>query len=324
MTAIRDAISSFTRNDPDRPHEQMHKRRRIRLLGGILALCLLLALGTTGTRAQPVEVRVAITIDDGPMLRFARQPTNLHRIRAVDAMISALDEHGAPATLFVIGEKLAVYPEAIPLLARWLAAGIDVGNHTYSHRSIDTLGADEYLEDIARASAMIRAVAARAGRDVRYFRAPYLLEGGTPERQAALANYLAREGMRNVPVTIAIEDWRYNDRYEAAELEGDLETRDQIGREYLAQAAQNIDQALELSERVTGREIAHIVMLHANTINRDYLAAILGELTTRGAVFISIDEALADPIYSQPLPPRARSGSLLTRLGEAAGVLAPH
>jgi peptidoglycan-N-acetylglucosamine deacetylase len=320
----RNVIADLTTSFLEDSHQRMLKRRRIRLMVGILSVCLLLAVGTAGTLAQPAERRVAITIDDGPMLRFASQPTDLHRIRAVDAMISALHDHGAPATLFVVGQKLEDYPQAVPILERWLAAGVDVGNHTFSHGSIDALGAEAFLADIDRANDLLRPIVASTGREVRFFRAPYLLEGGTPERQAALADHLAREGMRNAPVTIAIEDWRHNDHYEAAEREGDLETRDRIGREYLAQAAQVIDDALDLGERVAGREIAHILLLHANTINRDYLVAILHELKDRGARFISLDEALADPIYSEPLPARARSGTLLIRLGEATGVLAPH
>ena len=42
------------------------------------------------------------------------------------------------------------------LLARWLDAGMDLGNHTFSHPSLNTLPVDDYIADAAKGDAVTR------------------------------------------------------------------------------------------------------------------------------------------------------------------------
>jgi peptidoglycan-N-acetylglucosamine deacetylase len=67
-----------------------------------------------GTKAKTAW----LTIDDGP------DPDTTPRI------IALLDEYGARATFFLIGERVAKYPELARMI---LAAGHSIGNHTQTH-----------------------------------------------------------------------------------------------------------------------------------------------------------------------------------------------
>lgn len=137
-------------------------------LGAIAADHLLLAavglwprsvlLGSNWTRLPEVAATrdaVAITIDDGP------HPDITPRV------LELLDEHGAKATFFCVGEKVRRYPEiARDILKR----GHAVENHTQRHvHNFSLLGPRGLLDEIGRAQESIEAV---TGLVPRFFRAP--------------------------------------------------------------------------------------------------------------------------------------------------------
>ncbi|HEY6927986.1 MAG TPA: polysaccharide deacetylase family protein [Steroidobacteraceae bacterium] len=98
---------------------------------------------------------VALTIDDGP------HPDITPRV------LELLDEHGAKATFFCVGEKVRRYPEiARDILER----GHAVENHTQRHlHNFSLLGPRGLLEEVGRAQESIAAV---TGLVPRFFRAP--------------------------------------------------------------------------------------------------------------------------------------------------------
>jgi len=111
----------------------------------------------TNTHGQPAakSSAVAITIDDGP------EPEVTGRV------LDVLDEHGARATFFCIGERV----ERHPALARSIVArGHEIGNHSYRHRmSFSLLGPRGIASEVVRAQQAIGAV---TGEVPRFFRAP--------------------------------------------------------------------------------------------------------------------------------------------------------
>lgn len=96
---------------------------------GLLFLPLLVLLPMHGLSApamgtEPVGY-LALTFDDGP------------NGQATERLLDGLKERGAHATFFLIGEQIEGQ-EA--LLRRMLDEGHQVGNHTYTHRRLDTSG----------------------------------------------------------------------------------------------------------------------------------------------------------------------------------------
>ena len=53
---------------------------------------------------------------------------------------------------------------------------------------------------------------------------------------------------------------------------------------------------------MAGREVLHILLLHANALNAEYLGQLAERIEHRGYRFVSLAEALADPAYSQADP----------------------
>ena len=97
---------------------------------------------------------IALTFDDGPDPE--RTP----------ALLDLLDSHEVKASFFLIGAKV----EAHPAIARRIAErGHTLGGHTYSHRELPTLSAEEIRGELERCR---EAVAQAAGVDTRLVRPP--------------------------------------------------------------------------------------------------------------------------------------------------------
>src|SRR5439155_6191472 len=71
---------------------------------------------------------VALSFDDGPDPRWT--PT----------VLSLLNRYHAKATFFVIGLNAVAHPD---LVRRERAAGCEIGNHTFDHRDLELLRADQ-------------------------------------------------------------------------------------------------------------------------------------------------------------------------------------
>jgi len=114
---------------------------------------------------------LAITIDDGP------DP------EVTAPVLDLLDEHGARATFFCIGERVERFPD----LARAIVGrGHEIANHTYHHpMRFSLLGPRGVAREIAGAQVAIKAA---TGEVARFFRAPAGLRNPFLEPALARAN----------------------------------------------------------------------------------------------------------------------------------------
>lgn len=248
---------------------------------------------------------VAVTFDDLPYQASAEALCDPEQAMAMTTafvdMLRPLDTHAA---VFVNEGKVceARRAELLPaLLNVWLDAGLDLGNHTFSHISIHRNTVEAYLADVDAGAVISRPLLATRGRSLRFFRHPYLWTGETPEKKAAIAAGLAERGYVIAPVTIDNNDWMFAALYRKAEADGDTAMQARIGEAYVAHMTTVLDHFEPYSaELAGGREPAQILLLHAHTLNRDYYPQIHALYLARGYRFVPLDEALADPIYAHP------------------------
>ncbi len=124
--------------------------------------------------------RVAVTIDDFDV----PLASPLTAKAANRALLNTLDKHGLQAALFVAA-KNAVTADRRKLLSEWRDAGHLIGNHTFSHVPIGSMGLAAFENDVLRADATLREFLSPQ----RLFRFPMLKEGATledPRRHARL------------------------------------------------------------------------------------------------------------------------------------------
>lgn len=99
--------------------------------------------------------QVALTFDDGP-----------HPINTA-AILQLLDEYNAKATFFMLGNRVDFYPEAAQEIA---AKGHEMGNHTWSHKDLTSLGETEIIQEIETTNEVILNA---TGEQPTVFRPPY-------------------------------------------------------------------------------------------------------------------------------------------------------
>ncbi|WP_420128436.1 polysaccharide deacetylase family protein [Longimicrobium sp.] len=256
--------------------------------------------GAAVTPPRQAERQVAITFDDLPAVAQGdRSLTTYERI--TDGLLRALAEHRVPAIGFVNEEKLLTAGEVdsarVATLRRWVGAGLELGNHAYSHSDFHTTPVDAYIADVARGDSVTRAVMQAAGKRPRFFRHPFLHTGRTMEDRQRFEAFLAERGYRVAPVTIDNHDYLFAAAYDRAP---DAATRTRIADEYVrymeAVTAYYEQQALA----IVGREIPHVLLLHANNLNAEQFGRLARMYRGRGYTFIPLEQALADSAYASP------------------------
>ena len=266
---------------------------------------LLIGLLLTATPVAAQQRMVAVTFDDLPYQASAEAlcdpETALRLTTEFLAMLAPLDTRG---TAFVNEGKGcdATRAELMPtILNAWLDAGLDLGNHTASHINIHRNTVEAYLADVDAGAPYTRAALQARGGRLHWFRHPYLWTGETVEKKSAIAEGLAARGYDVAPVTIDNNDWMFGGAYRKAEAAGDEALKTRIGQAYVAHMTTVLDHFEPYSTELTGgREPAQILLLHANSLNRDWYPQIHALYLARGYRFVTLEDALADPIYGHP------------------------
>ena len=275
-------------------------------LGAIGAVVSTGKLGSEIARGGPFERRVAITVDDLPGAIPATPTANgelRDLVRYNEAIPAILKAHHAPAIGFVNEKRLHVAGERdrrVALLERWIDAGFELGNHTYSHVNFNQVSLEEMEDETIRGEVVTRSLLAAVGRSERYFRYPYLFTGPTPELKETFEAFLRSRGYKNAPVTVDNADYMFNDILHEALAQKDGKLAERTKREYLQFAQTEFAYFEEASRKLFGREIAQVFLMHDNEINSETLDELLGLLEKRGYQFVSLDEALADSAYATP------------------------
>ncbi|HET9986126.1 MAG TPA: polysaccharide deacetylase family protein [Longimicrobiales bacterium] len=122
---------------------RLHRSRTYQLLGEIVP------------RVETTDSIVALTFDDGPWPPYT------------DSVLATLARKGVRATFFVIGQGLRDHPEAG---RRIVAAGHELGNHSFSHRYMVFKSVGFAERELAQTDRLIRAAGHRGPI---HFRAPY-------------------------------------------------------------------------------------------------------------------------------------------------------
>lgn len=256
---------------------------------------------------------ICITLDDLPVVRVHDPGKRLH---ITENLLAALDTFGVPATGFVVGHNMM--PDE-RLLSRWLRSGHTLGNHTYNHPDINDLPLELYLQDIDKGRDVIEQLLIDAGQPRRYFRPPLLHYGASAAVKDSLMAYLAAQGYLLAHVTVDNDDYLYNVKYEKLIAGPDSTDLPRLGREFIEHIRTQLDSAETLAQKIAGRPVRQILLLHANQLNGRFLPDLLTMIRGKGYRFITLDSALADPVFARPDPYVGPKGiSFLERLATAA------
>ena len=250
----------------------------------------------------PPQRTIAITIDDLPA-GAANSMTGAEIKEITAKLLGILREQKVPAVAFVNEQKLYHLGEVddrIAALNLWLENGFELGNHTYSHPSLNNVPAQNWEEEVVRGETVTRWLLSQHKMRLRYLRYPFLDEGRDIKTRRDVQAFLSSRGYEVAPVTMDAWDWMYAVVYEDARRRGDAALQHRLVSSYLSYTSTVFDYFERLSKDLIGYEPRQILLLHANWLEADHIGELIDLLRKRGYQFITLGTALADPAYSQP------------------------
>ena len=264
---------------------------------------LLLILLLTTTALAPAQTRaISLTVDDLP----AMSATNLTSAAITtinQKIIATFKADKIPAIGFVNEERLYKTGETdarIATLNAWLDAGLDLGNHTFSHTSLNHVELKDWEDDVIFGETVTRMLSQAHKKDIHYLRHPYLDVGPDLNTRRAAEQFLIGRGYRIAPVTIDPRDWYFADLYDDAHTRHDAALMPRLAQAWLTYTDQVLTHDEELSRTLLGYEPKQILLLHATWLEADHLPDLIALLRKHGYTFIALADALADPAYAQP------------------------
>ena len=248
----------------------------------LLCVGIMILLSTQHADARVSHAkRIAITIDDAPS---PSTPLFTGQQRALSIIDHLRKAEAPPIGVFAIGNHVVDF--GAEQLKLYGLAGHAVCNHTYSHRSLKSCSADEYVRDIQKAEKLLKGMPGYA----HLFRYPYLDEG-YPAQTQKVNSALKDLGYTNARITINNCDY-----YMSHILQKGLHAGKRIDYEKLRTVYLQV--MLECVEYFDGwfalqgkQSMNHVLLMHSNDLTALYIGDLVQALRDRGWTIISIHDA---------------------------------
>ncbi len=247
------------------------------------------------------KIQMAITVDDLP--DHAELPRGWSFNRIKDGFISAFEKHNIKGVYGFVNSAVIKndQPELIHILEDWRAAGHKLGNHTFSHPDYATTTFEDYTKNILDNEEILGKLAPPS--EYKFFRFPFLSEGNTLEKFNSLRDFLHAHQYTVAPITTDFQDWRWNDVFPKCTLHGTRSELQWLKDQYLARAKEDISRAESDMTFRFNRPVKHVLLMHFGAFDAMMIDQLLSQYEQMGIEFISLEDALTDPIYRDDGPP---------------------
>ncbi len=277
----------------------MNAKSRLRMMSALVGL----VLARSPLLAQNVPQRaIAITIDDLPA-GGATSMTATEITEMTAKLLSTLKEQKVPTVGFVNERKLYKVGEVdarIKALNMWLESGFELGNHTFSHTSLNNVPLQAWEDDVVRGETVTKTLLFQHKMKLRYFRHPFLDTGRDLQTRREAEAFLIGRGYRIAPVTMDGWDWNFAGVYDEARKRGDTALEQKLVSAYLAYTTSVFDYYEKFSKDLIGYEPKQVLLLHANWLEAEHIDKLLDLLRKRGYEFVTLQDALGDDAYGMP------------------------
>ncbi len=283
-------------------------------------LIVAMALPWAAAQRQPGGRTVALTIDDGPAVNALEDLASFQRIAA--ALRESCQAEKVPAIMFINERQFNVDGQRdarVQALIEWLDGGFDIGNHTYSHPSVNKVPLWQFEDDVARGEVIMGALLAKRGRKLEWFRYPYLDSGTDAQAHQAIVDFLEQRKYRVARITVDYQDYMFAGVYSRLLRAAKTDDAETVKQACLEQLDAGFDYAERASKEIFGYEPPQILLIHANELTSVALRGSIERIRKRGYRFVSVEEATRDPAYQRPDTFAGGGGSWLDRSSEALG-----
>lgn len=255
----------------------------------------------TAETARPLEgMEIALTLNG--MIRSRSNPDddidswceNENSAANLDKLIRALKEHDLPPTVdFVVGQSLDK-----DMVERWLQSGNRVGNMTYSRVKAKRRDPQEFIDDVMRNDKTLAPLWEKYPAGQKYFRYPRLKVSREPQSREQVRAFLKANGYLEAMATLDAPDEHFSEVYCAARARGDETCATYIKENYKMLLLDTTLRTRAAAKERAGYDVKMILNVGVNQFTCDYLGEVILWFKNLGARFISLDEALRDPLYT--------------------------
>ncbi len=257
-------------------------------------ICLGAAFVATALLAHAQQI--AFTWDDLPA--HSSLPQGETRVEIGRRIVAAMkDAHMPPVYGFVNGVQIEHEPASAPMLKEWREAGLNLGNHTWSHMNLNQNSLADWEADFLKNEPVLKQYA--DGSDWRWLRYPYLAEGDTAEKREATRAFLAAHGYRIADVTMSFGDYMWNEPYVRCVAKNDTAAIAELEKSYLAAAASDAEFRRAMAKALFGHDIPYVLLMHVGAFDARMLPRLIALYQGKGFSFVTLQQAESDPFYKQ-------------------------
>ncbi|MCF0061216.1 polysaccharide deacetylase family protein [Dyadobacter chenwenxiniae] len=255
---------------------------------------LLAAIMSVSGLSYAQQRSVSITIDDIPNVHLAKADGS-------SGLLQKLDSLKLPVAIFINEANLKQTPAAEKnrqLLKSWVLRDyVTVGNHSFSHPNYAEVGFDAFKEEVIKGEVLTKELLKGSGKSLDYFRFPFNSMGKDSIDFDRMQQFLKEKKYISTPYTVESEDWLYARLYDKALREGDAAKAKSIGMQYVETSVKIFAFFDSLSVATFDRPIKQIYLCHDSQLNTDYLPQLVQKLKDQQYNFISLGDAMTDPVY---------------------------
>ena len=129
-----------------------------------------------------------------------------------------------------------------------------------------------------------------------------------------MRDYLLGHRYKIAEVNLDFGDYLWNDAYARCAARKNEAAVASLHDSYLATADEYITYSRTLSQRLYGRDIPYVLLLHVGAFDARMLPELIGLFRKRGFEFVALPEAQSDPAYSVDPKVGYPGGGLLMEL----------
>jgi peptidoglycan-N-acetylglucosamine deacetylase len=232
---------------------------------------------------------LSLSFDDG------LNPDLNHQAKLMnDKILEHLDQNNVQAIVYPSLTKIGDV-KGKALIEKWSQQGHEVANHSASHQNLnrDDVSVQTYIQSIAQAEAVFENLDTWTKR----YRFPFLKEGNTLEKRDAVRYWLKQNNYQSGAVSIDASDWFYNQKFIQYQKNNQQDKFPRLKAAYLQHLLDRAKYYDELALKSLGYSPKHVLLLHVNAINAEFLDDVIVEFRKKGWTIISSKEAYDDPLY---------------------------
>ncbi|MEO5977112.1 MAG: polysaccharide deacetylase family protein [Chryseolinea sp.] len=243
------------------------------------------------------QKQVSITIDDVPnSMLYAAEGYRARLLYKIDSM-------QLPVAIFINEHRILsadAVDKSMSLFNDWIKSpNVIVGHHGYHHAMYSTAGIDSFRSEILKGEVLSKQLSGRYHKKEKYFRFPYNDLGEDAKQHQEAESFLTSKGYIITPYTVHSDDWLVTELYEYYKQKNMMADAKRIGDAFIKVTLEYFDYIETLTDAKLKRNVKQIYLMHDNVLNADYMDKLVAALKKKGYSFITLDDAMSDPVYRQ-------------------------